>query len=139
MHLPKAKTTTHPSSGVQNWMDRFPDIGVQQHVGPNTGVPHYMGMHSHILEQPNSGVPQYLGMHCHILGRPNIWERIPIYWSTPIVGYPHVWECIPTCWSIPACGNPFPYTGVPQYMGMHPHVFGSPRMWDASPHIGVPQ
>ena len=53
-------------------------------VLPYTGVPHHMGMHSHVLGHPNiwecipihniwyafpyTGVPRHMGMHSHIMG-----------------------------------------------------------------------
>jgi hypothetical protein len=70
---------------------------------PNTRVPQYMGMHSHILGYsdvwecipiywgtpvygdafPYTGVSQYMGMYSHMLGYPSIWERIPIFLGSP--------------------------------------------------------
>jgi hypothetical protein len=76
-----------------------------------------------------------MGMHPHILRRPNIWGCIPIYQGSPtyvynlpdvdakdasLLGCPRIWECIHL--EVHAST----YTGVFQYMGMHPHVLGHP-------------
>jgi hypothetical protein len=99
----------------------------------------------------------------------NGWERAmtrwvsPVYWdATPYTEVPqYIWECIPIGWGAPVFGDDFPYIGVPhgdaspyfgvpQYMGMHPHIL-SP-IWlcipiysgfrklihsDASPHAVI--
>jgi hypothetical protein len=95
-----------------------------------------------------TGVFEYMGMHSRILVYPSIQDHIPIDWGTPytgtlsrIFGYPCIREYIlvyrgthlsgkafPHIGSSPVYGNGSPYTGIPQYLGMHPRILGNPSV-----------
>jgi hypothetical protein len=47
------------------------------------------------------------------------------------LGHPSIWKCIPIHWGSPIYGNALPCIGVPQFMGMHPHILGY-----ACPYVG---
>jgi hypothetical protein len=111
--------------GLHAQIPGYPTIRACIPIYWGTGVPQYVGLHSHKL-----GVPQYVGMHPHTLEYPSISDCIPIYWSTPVhrTASPHS--------GVPERMGTHPLTlvfGVPQFIGMHPHRPGYPSMWGCIP------
>ena len=56
---------------------------------------------------------------------------LPMYKKTS-----HTWEVLTCMGSLPTFGKSsedFPYTGAPQYVGMHTHMLGSPSAWECIP------
>jgi hypothetical protein len=158
MYLPMHGKTSHV------WED-FLCMGSLPIDGKSMGSLPMYGKTSQILEEEDF---PYMGRLPKYEKASQIWEDLPYMGSLPYVweAFPHIgrlglnpvqgdtlgimkWSarcipqymgCIHMYWGTPIYADASPYTGVPQYMGMHPIYRGNPSIWGCIPvYWGRPQ